>query len=115
MKQVIKRNYVRVESDTMFVEGDFNSDGIIYMNYAELPWFKGNIGTTERIGHFIDFPGGEKYPESVKELADFFKEFLGIKKIARKLGKRGGQATLKKYGKEKLTEWGKKGGRPSAK
>ncbi len=34
---------------------------------------------------------------------------------AKELGKKGGEATLKKYGKEKMTEWGKKGGRPSGK
>lgn len=28
------------------------------------------------------------------------------------LGKLGGLATLKKYGKEKMKEWGKQGGRP---
>ena len=31
---------------------------------------------------------------------------------AKALGKLGGQATLKKYGKAKLKEWGLKGGRP---
>lgn len=28
------------------------------------------------------------------------------------LGRQGGNATLKKYGKRKMREWGKKGGRP---
>ena len=31
---------------------------------------------------------------------------------AKVLGKLGGQATLKKYGKKQLKEWGKRGGRP---
>ncbi len=30
-------------------------------------------------------------------------------------GRRGGQATLKKYGKRKMREWGKLGGRPPKK
>ena len=33
-------------------------------------------------------------------------------KHAQELGKLGGQATLRKYGKKIMTEWGKKGGRP---
>lgn len=36
------------------------------------------------------------------------------KMFAKELGKLGGQATLKKYGKETMKEWGKKGGRPKA-
>lgn len=28
------------------------------------------------------------------------------------LGRKGGKATLKKYGKKQLREWGKRGGRP---
>jgi general stress protein YciG len=32
--------------------------------------------------------------------------------MASMLGKMGGMATLKKHGKDKMTEWGKKGGRP---
>ena len=35
-----------------------------------------------------------------------------MNKSAQKLGKLGGQATLKKHGKEQMKEWGKLGGRP---
>lgn len=35
-----------------------------------------------------------------------------INDAASKLGKLGGDARAKKYSKEKLSEWGKKGGRP---
>ena len=37
---------------------------------------------------------------------------LMLKHDAERLGKKGGDATLKKYGKKKMTEWGKRGGRP---
>ena len=39
----------------------------------------------------------------------------GKKCAAQQLGKLGGQATLEKYGKKQLKEWGKKGGRPKSK
>ena len=35
-------------------------------------------------------------------------------KNAKKLGKKGGEATLKEHGKEKMKEWGRKGGRPKS-
>ena len=112
MRVIKKGNYIRVESDAQFVEAKLKD--IIYINYAELP-YKGQMGVSEKLGHFIDFEGGEKYPETIDELEIALKSFLGIKDAAKTLGKKGGQKTLKKYGKEEMTEWGKKGGRPSAK
>lgn len=38
-----------------------------------------------------------------------------MNKHAQELGKLGGASTLKKYGKDKMKEWGKRGGRPKSK
>jgi len=35
-----------------------------------------------------------------------------LRKYLKSLGRKGGQATLKKHGKKQMTEWGKLGGRP---
>ncbi len=35
-----------------------------------------------------------------------------LRKVAQELGRRGGRARAAKYGKETLSWWGKKGGRP---
>jgi len=35
-----------------------------------------------------------------------------MRKYLKALGKKGGQATLRKYGKKQMQAWGKKGGRP---
>ena len=35
-----------------------------------------------------------------------------VKAYLSKIGKRGGQTTLKKFGKAKMTVWGRRGGRP---
>lgn len=43
------------------------------------------------------------------------KDMETTKKYASILGSMGGNSTLKRYGKEKMTEWGKKGGRPKSK
>ena len=38
-----------------------------------------------------------------------------MNKNAQALGKLGGKATVEKYGKDKMKEWGRKGGRPKTK
>lgn len=40
------------------------------------------------------------------------KEVGNLTEAARELGRKGGNKTLKKYGKRQMKEWGKKGGRP---
>lgn len=35
-----------------------------------------------------------------------------LRKYLKSLGKKGGQATVRKYGKKQMKAWGKKGGRP---
>ena len=35
-----------------------------------------------------------------------------IKKLMQMMGRKGGQTTLARHGKKKMTEWGKLGGRP---
>jgi len=35
-----------------------------------------------------------------------------LRKYFKKIGRKGGNATLKKFGRETMTEWGKRGGRP---
>jgi len=38
-----------------------------------------------------------------------------VVQTTKEAGKKGGRSTLKKYGKEKMKEWGEKGGRPKKK
>ena len=73
MKVIKKGNYIRVEGNKKFVEAIL--DDIIYINYADLP-YRNQAGTSERLGHFIDFEGGEKHPETINELEDKLKRFL---------------------------------------
>ena len=35
-----------------------------------------------------------------------------IRKVMREMGRKGGKTTLARYGKRKMREWGKLGGRP---
>lgn len=112
MKQIIKGNYVRIEGEKEWAWALFNEDGIIYLNYGEMPYIDGDTGVSERLGHFVSPEG---YPKTLKELTRILREWCDIKDFAKKLGRRGGETTLKRYGKEKMTEWGKRGGRPKTK
>lgn len=75
MKVIRKGSYVRVENKGRWIEANFNDDGIIYVNYAEMPWHKGDTGVMERLGHLLKDPGKE-YPLDIESLIVILKRIV---------------------------------------